>query len=67
MVFINSRFLTQKITGSQRFVIEISKQLKKLNKDIKFVAPKNIIHQDLATELGRNKKGVELYLVRKLT
>ncbi len=51
-IFVNSRFLTQKITGSQRFAIEISKQLKKLagNRFV-FVAPKNIIHNDLAKEL----------------
>ncbi|MBP7796688.1 MAG: glycosyltransferase family 4 protein [Elusimicrobiales bacterium] len=52
-IFINSRFLTQKITGSQRFAIEISKQLKKLEPDrFVFLAPKNIIHSDLAKELN---------------
>ena len=50
-IYINSRFLTQKITGSQRFAIEISRQLKRLEPSIKFVAPKNIIHKDLAKEL----------------
>jgi len=51
-VFINSRFLTQKITGSQRFAIEISKQLKKLEPDrFVFVAPKNIIQTDISKEL----------------
>ena len=52
MLTVNSRFLTQNITGVQRFAIEISKQLKKLlNSKIQFVAPKNIIHKDLAEEL----------------
>ncbi len=52
MLTINSRFLTQNITGVQRFAIEISKELKKLLKNkVKFVAPKNIIHKDLAKEL----------------
>jgi glycosyltransferase involved in cell wall biosynthesis len=51
-IFINSRFLTQKITGSQRFAIEISKQLKKLRPDrFVFVAPKNIIQKEIAKEL----------------
>lgn len=51
-MFINSRFLTQKITGSQRFAIEISKQLKKFEPEkFVFVAPKNIVHKDLAKEL----------------
>lgn len=52
MLIINSRFLTQNITGVQRFAIEISKQLKKqLVDNVQFVSPKNIIHTDLAKEL----------------
>lgn len=53
MIVINSRFLTQNITGVQRFAIEISKQLKRLyGENIQFVCPKNIIHESLAKELG---------------
>jgi len=57
---VNARFLTQKITGSQRFAIEISKCLKKLCPNIVFLAPKNILHKDIAEELevktiGKNK------------
>jgi glycosyltransferase involved in cell wall biosynthesis len=53
MLLINARFLTQNITGVQRFAIEISKHLKNLLGDnVRFVAPKNIIHKDLAEELG---------------
>jgi glycosyltransferase involved in cell wall biosynthesis len=51
MICINSRFLTQKITGSQRFAIEISRQLRKLLPEARFVSPKNIIHYDIAKEL----------------
>lgn len=52
MLVVNSRFLTQNITGVQRFAIEISKYLKnQLGNDIEFVAPKNIINIDLAKEL----------------
>lgn len=52
VLIVNARFLTQNITGVQRFAIEISMQLKKLyNKDIQFVSPKNIIHADLAKAL----------------
>jgi len=52
MLIINSRFLTQNITGVQRFAIEISKQLKKLyGENIQFVSPKNIIHHDLSKKL----------------
>jgi len=52
MIIINSRFLTQKITGTQRFAIEISLQLKKLIPDITFIAPKSITHKDVAKKLN---------------
>src|SRR3990172_5668577 len=48
MIFVNSRFLTQKISGVQRYAIEISKQLKKLSPESRFISPKNIIHRELA-------------------
>ncbi|MCX6075089.1 MAG: glycosyltransferase family 1 protein [Campylobacterales bacterium] len=49
---INARFLTQNITGVQRFAIEISKQLKNILGDkVQFVSAKNIIHTELAKEL----------------
>ncbi len=51
-IVVNALFLTQKITGVQRYAIEISKQLKKIYKNnIKFVAPANIIHNELAEYL----------------
>jgi glycosyltransferase involved in cell wall biosynthesis len=52
MIFVNARFLTQSISGVQRYAIEISRQLKKLNNSICFIAPKNIIHHEIANELG---------------
>ena len=41
MIYINARFLTQKVTGVQRYAIEICKLLPKevLEKKIIFVAP----------------------------
>jgi len=51
-IYVNSRFLTQKITGVQRYAIEISKQLKQLYPGIDFVAPRNIIYTNLAKELN---------------
>ena len=51
MLIINARFLTQDITGVQRFAIEISKQLKKIDNSIQFISSKNIIHKDIAEEL----------------
>jgi len=53
MVIVNARFLTQKVTGVQRFAIEISKILCKLLKDqIVFVTPHNILNHELANELN---------------
>ncbi|EZP41374.1 glycosyltransferase family 4 protein [Janthinobacterium lividum] len=52
MIFINARFLTQSITGVQRYALEISRILKKIDPSIRFVAPKNIKHPELAKELG---------------
>lgn len=52
-IIVNARFLTQSVTGVQRFAIEISKILKKyLQDDVIFVAPKGIIHPDIAAELN---------------
>jgi len=49
-IIINARFLTQKLTGVQRFAIEIARQLKVLIPTVRFVAPSNIIHHNLAKE-----------------
>ena len=52
MLFVNARFLTQNITGVQRFAIEISLWLKRILKDnVQFIAPKNIVHVNTAKEL----------------
>ncbi len=52
-IVVNARFLTRKITGVQRYAIEISLILKQIYGDkIKFVAPKkDIIYHDLAKQL----------------
>lgn len=52
-IFIASRFLTQPITGVQRYGIELSKAINKINRnlDLKFIAPKNILHKEIAKEL----------------
>ena len=51
-IVINARFLTQPITGVQRFAIEISKELVRLNFPVLFICPPNIIHKDIAIELN---------------
>ncbi len=51
-VYVNARFLTQELTGVQRFAIELSKQLKALPIECIFLSPKEkIVHQSLAKSL----------------
>ncbi len=51
-IYVNARFLTQNLTGVQRYAIELSKQLKRLyNGKIKFVCPKNVINKKVFDEL----------------
>jgi len=52
MLVVNSRFLSQDISGVQRYAIEICRELKKIQPNIVFIAPKNILHHDLADELN---------------
>mgnify|MGYP005845476563 CR=1 FL=1 len=59
MIIINARFLTQPVTGVQRFAIEISKLLKiKLKDEVHFITCPGIIHNNLAKELGAEIIGV---------
>jgi len=57
-MIVNARFLTQKMSGVQRFSIQISREIKKQYPDAIFVAPKNIIHHDIANELNVKIVGV---------
>ncbi len=58
VLFVNARFLTQHITGVQRYAIEISKQLKfKLRDGVVFLSPKNIVHNEIARELDARAIG----------
>jgi len=50
MFVINARFLTQNISGVQRYAIEVCRELKKKSPNVVLVAPKNILHQDLVSE-----------------
>ncbi len=51
MIVVNSRYLSQPLTGVQRYAIEISKKLKKIDPEIRFFAPKNILYDDLVDQL----------------
>ena len=60
MIFINSRFLTQNISGVQRYAEQMCLSLKKLRNDIVCVAPHDIKRQEAAEALdvqciGRNR------------
>ena len=58
-IYINGRFLTQKITGVQRYAIEVTKQLEKQNSDeYKFIilAPKKNIIQNIELKNIQIKK-----------
>lgn len=51
MIIVNARFLTQPISGVQRYAIEICLELKKISYEIVFVAPRNILHYEIAHEI----------------
>lgn len=61
MIVVNARFLTQQVTGVQRFSIELSVRLKRIfGSEISFVAPQNIIQEDIAEELSVIKVGTHI-------
>jgi glycosyltransferase involved in cell wall biosynthesis len=51
-IFVNARFLTQKLTGVQRYGIECSRQIKKLYPEAIFLTPGNIVHNNIANQLN---------------
>ena len=53
MIVVNARFLTQRVTGVQRFAYEISLCLKdRLGDEVVFIAPRNVIQHEMAEKLG---------------
>lgn len=60
-IAVNCRFLTQPLTGVQRFAIEICKALKKFDHRFIFISPTNVVHHEVAKELEvitiGNRKG----------
>jgi len=51
-VWVNARFLTQQKSGVQQFAIELCREVIKINSNIKFIAPKNILHETISNELN---------------
>ena len=56
-IYINARFLTQPITGVQRYGIECSRQIKKLYPDAVWICPRNPLNKAVASELGAIETG----------
>ncbi len=52
MICVNARFLTRSITGAQRYAVEIARRWRRLDRQIRFLAPRDVRHSDLAQELG---------------
>ncbi len=50
-IAVNARFLSQQVTGTQRFAINISREIKKMRPETIFLSPPAILHQELAREL----------------
>jgi len=57
MIINNSRFLTHKVTGVQRYAIEISLILQRIYPNMTFVSPGNILQKNLAKGFGVNTCG----------
>ena len=45
-VFVNCRFLTQRLTGVQRFAVEICRQIRRLDRSVEFLAPEEALRAD---------------------
>ena len=49
--YVNARFLSQRLTGVQRYARELSVRLKQLLPGVRFVCPGNVLQQSLADKL----------------
>ncbi|HGA3040197.1 TPA: glycosyltransferase family 4 protein [Serratia marcescens] len=52
MIYVNARFLTQEMTGVQRFAEEISLNLRSIRDDVVFVSPPGVLRNEIAEKLG---------------
>ena len=51
-IFVNARFLTQPVSGVQRYAIECSRKIKKIWPDTRFLSPENVWNKDVFAELN---------------
>src|SRR4051812_10015581 len=56
-IFVNARFLTQPLSGVQRYGIECSLQIKKIRPATVFLTPPGAIHTEVAEQLGAQTIG----------
>lgn len=52
MICVNARFLTRAITGAQRYAVEIAREMVQLDPQVRLVAPRQVMHGELAQQLG---------------
>jgi glycosyltransferase involved in cell wall biosynthesis len=50
-ILVDARFLTQPLTGIQRYAIELSLRLKQIDGSIRFVCPRDVIQRDIFERL----------------
>ena len=51
-LYVNARFLTQPVSGVQRYGIECCRKIKKKHQECVFLAPPDIYNKEVAEELG---------------
>lgn len=51
-IYINARFLTQPVSGVQRYALECSRKIKKIYPKTIFLSPPDLYNRDAAAELG---------------
>lgn len=56
-IAVNSRFLTQQVTGVQRYGIELARELKRIDSSIEFICPEKVVHHELKRELNAKVLG----------
>ena len=54
---INGRFLSQPLTGVQRYATEMTRALRRLRPEVRVLAPRNVLHHELAKEFGATTIG----------
>ena len=51
-MLINGRFLSQELTGVQRYAVEMTRAMRRLRPDVQVVSPRRVLHRELASEFS---------------